>query len=150
MPTQIDFQSPDPSFVQSIDIMTLLPHRPPFVMVERMEHFDMHSCTSSFTVNKDNIMVSRGILSETAMMENVAQTCALRIGYINCYIFNEQIRLGYIGAIDRAKIYSLPKVGDRVETTIEVLAELADYLMVHATVKTHNRILLETDVRLAV
>lgn len=95
-------------------------------------------------------MVSRGILSETAMIENVAQTCALRIGYINCYIFNEQIRPGYIGAIDRVAVHSLPRVGERIETKVEVLAELSGYIMVHASVGTDDRVLLEADVRLAV
>ena len=81
MPIQIDYSCPDDAFVQGIDVLTLLPHRSPFVMVGRMEHFDMQSCTSSFTISADNAMVWHGALSETGMLENVAQTCALRIGY---------------------------------------------------------------------
>lgn len=150
MPIQIDYSCPDDAFVQGIDVLTLLPHRSPFVMVGRMEHFDMQSCTSSFIISADNAMVWHGALSETGMLENVAQTCALRIGYLNRYIYSREVRPGYIGAIDRVAVHSLPRVGERIETKVEVLAELSGYIMVHASVGTDDRVLLEADVRLAV
>lgn len=94
-----DYNNPSEEFVRSIDINTLLPQRPPFIMIGRLEHFDMVCVSTSTMVKADNIFVEDNQLSASGLIENIAQTCAARIGYINKYILKKGIQIGFIGAI---------------------------------------------------
>ncbi len=87
------------AFVQSIDIHTVLPQQEPFVMVGRLVHFEMNSSTTETRVCEDNLFVENGFFSPCGMMENIAQTCASRIGFYNKYILGKDVQVGYIGAI---------------------------------------------------
>ena len=78
--------------LESIDVLTLLPQRPPFVMIDCLTHFDDVLTASRFQVKADNIfMGDDGVLNSCALAENIAQTCAARMGYINQYILKAVI-----------------------------------------------------------
>ena len=50
--------------LETIDVLTLLPQRPPFVMIDRLTHFDEVVTTTQLTVRPDNLfMEDGGILS---------------------------------------------------------------------------------------
>ena len=88
--------------LETIDVLTLLPQRPPFVMIDRLIHFDEVVTTTQLEVRPDNLfMEADGLLNNCALVENIAQTCAARMGYINQYIYKERVRLGFIGSIKK-------------------------------------------------
>ncbi|MCQ2146993.1 MAG: pseudouridylate synthase, partial [Bacteroidales bacterium] len=66
-----------------IDALDILPQRPPFVMIDALNAYEESRVDTSFVVREDNILVKDGFLSEAGVMENIAQTCAARIGYIS-------------------------------------------------------------------
>ena len=103
-------QTPTDEFVRQIDVHTLLPQQEPFVMIEQMEHFDMSTVRTSTEVLKSNIFVEDEKLDVSGIIENIAQTCAARIGYINQYILKKGIQIGFIGAIKNLQAHSLPKI----------------------------------------
>ena len=72
--------------LEQIDIHELLPQREPFVMVDKLVYFDEKTTTTSFLVREDNLFVENGRLNACALAENIAQTCAARLGYVNKYI----------------------------------------------------------------
>ena len=90
-----DFKQPDTAFLRSIDIHELLPQQEPFVMVSRLVRFDMVRTTTETDILADNIFVENGCLSASGLIENIAQTCAARIGYVNKYIFKKGIQIGF-------------------------------------------------------
>ena len=45
------------SVVSKVDILELIPQRPPFIMVDRLLHFDRIVTTSEFAVREDNIFL---------------------------------------------------------------------------------------------
>ena len=104
--------------LSSIDIHELLPQQEPFVMVGRLIEFDMRRTVTETDIIAQNIFVEDGRLSASGLMENIAQTCAARIGYINKYILKKGIQIGYIGAIRNLEILSLPQVGDTIRTEV--------------------------------
>lgn len=125
--------------LEQIDVLTLLPQRPPFVMIDYLTHFDEVVTITRFTVRKDNIFMEEdGVLNSCALMENIAQTCAARMGYINSYICKENVKLGFIGAIKRLEIVRPAREGEVLTTTIEVIQEVGAVTMVNATVKVGN------------
>ncbi|MGN0236679.1 MAG: pseudouridylate synthase [Lepagella sp.] len=133
-----------------IDIHTLLPQQEPFVMVGKLLHFDMDMTITSTVVSQDNIMVDHGVFSPSGIIENIAQTCATRIGYINKYILRKSIQLGFIGAIRGLHIRRLPSVGETLTTKIITLQEVFGMTLVRASVTIDEEIIAEAEMKIAV
>ena len=136
--------------LESIDVLTLLPQRPPFVMIDCLTHFDDVLTASRFQVKADNIfMGDDGVLNSCALAENIAQTCAARMGYINQYILKDKVKLGFIGDIKHLKIWREARVGDELRTEIEVLQEVLQMTLVKATVKVGEETIVTADKKIA-
>lgn len=142
--------NPTDSFVQGIDIHTLLPQQDPFVMIDRLMHFSVDVVKTSHSIKKDNIFVSQDTLSASGLLENIAQTCAARIGYINKYILRKGIQPGMIGAIRNAEVCSLPKVGDTIITEVLIKEEAFGMSLAEATIKRGEQILATTEIKIAI
>ncbi|MDR2847486.1 MAG: pseudouridylate synthase, partial [Bacteroidales bacterium] len=72
--------------IAQLDILDLIPQRRPFVMVDKLLHFDMDVTTTAFKILPDNIFVVNDVLTESGIIESIAQTCAARMGYISKYV----------------------------------------------------------------
>jgi predicted hotdog family 3-hydroxylacyl-ACP dehydratase len=132
-----------------IPVKTLLPQQPPFIMVDRLMYCDESITDTELTVRNDNIFYERNILREPGIIENIAQTCAARIGYLN-RLNSEEVRVGVIGAIKDLHIYSNPKEGDTLSTRIVVLNEVMGVTLVKATVMTNGELIAECEMKIAV
>lgn len=133
---------------QEYDILTLLPQRPPMVMVDRLLHCDPVVTQTELTVREDNIMVDDGLMSACGLIENIAQTCAARMGYINLSN-GKEVRVGVIGALRDMEIHSLPKVGDKIETRIEVSDEVFGMTLAQAESRCGNTLLASGTIKIA-
>jgi len=137
--------------LEEIDIHTLLPQQEPLVMVGRLIHFDMEKTVTRTTVNPDNIFVENGLFTTSGIIENIAQTCAARIGYVNKYILRKGIQLGFIGAIRNLRLHRLPAAGQEIETAIVTVEEVFGMTLVTASVKSgDNDIIAECEMKIAV
>ena len=135
--------------LEQIDVLTLLPQRPPFVMIDHLTHFDEVVTTTRFTVRGDNLFMEDGVLNSCALVENIAQTCAARMGYINSYICKESVKLGFIGAIKRLEIVRPAREGEVLTTSIEVMQEVGAVTMVNATVKVGDETIVTAEMKIA-
>lgn len=134
--------------VEDIDILTLLPQKPPMVMVERLLHCDTVVTETEFTVHEDCIMVEDGRLTTMGLIENVAQTCAARMGYINISS-GKEVRVGVIGALRDVEIHSLPPVGSTIKTRIEVSDEVFGMTLAQAESRCGNTLLCTGTIKIA-
>lgn len=133
---------------QEYDILTLLPQRPPMVMVDRLLHCDPVVTLTELTIREDNIMVDGELMSACGLIENIAQTCAARMGYINLSN-GKEVRVGVIGALRDMEIHSLPKVGDRIETRIEVSDEVFGMTLAQAESRCGDTLLASGTIKIA-
>ena len=133
---------------QKYDILTLLPQRPPMVMVDRLLHCDPVVTLTELTVREDNIMVEDGRMSACGLIENIAQTCAARMGYINLSN-GKEVRVGVIGALRDMEIHSLPKVGDTIATRIEVSDEVFGMTLAQASSRCGDTLLASGTIKIA-
>ena len=145
-----DYKEPLDVFVQQIDVHELLPQQEPLVMIGSLSHFDMKCTTSVFKIPEDNIFVMDGVFTSSGLIENIAQTCAARIGYINKYILNKDIQLGFIGAIKHLEIYASPSVGEVITTEINVEEEIFGLILVSAKVTCGEHVLVNAEMKIAV
>lgn len=135
---------------EEINILELLPQREPFIAVGSLLHFDMETTITLTKITAESLFVSNGELSSSGVIENIAQTCATRIGYINKYILKKSIQIGFIGAIRKLEIYRLPKVGETIKTTINVVEEVFGMTLVSATVFVGEELIADTEMKIAV
>ena len=73
-----------------------------------------------------------GHLCSAGLIENVAQTCATRIGWLNR---DKPVKIGVIGSVSNLEIIRLPRVGQSLTTRVDVLSEIFEALVVHAEIK---------------
>ena len=146
----IDFSCPPNEFVASIDVHTLLPQQEPFVMIGSLVHFDMTVTISETKVDANNIFVENSKFSATGLLENIAQSCAARIGYINKYINKKGIQIGLIGAVRNYEVAELPKVGELIRTIITVKEEVFGMILAEAVVEHEGVQIAKTEMKIAV
>lgn len=131
-----------------VDILDLLPQRPPFVMVDRLLSFEHNKVETELTIREDNVFVDNGHFSVSGMNENIAQTCAARMGYIS--LGNaDNVKLGFIGAIDSFKAYRTPLTGEVIHTVMEVIEEVFNVVMASATMYSGEEIIAESRLKIA-
>jgi predicted hotdog family 3-hydroxylacyl-ACP dehydratase len=133
---------------EKVDVHTLLPQQEPFVMIDRLVHYDPVRTVTSLEVRADNIFVDNGHLSVAGINENIAQTCAARMGYIS-RSSGERVRIGVIGAITGFSVSRTPLTGEVLTTTIDVVQEVFQVTLVHATVRVGDELIAETDLKIA-
>ena len=134
---------------EDIDILELLPQHPPFVMIDKLLHCDFDVTRTSLYINDENIFCDNGRFSESGLIENIAQTCAARIGYINVYVDKKMIKLGFIGAIRNLEIFRLPKIGELLETKIVTMEEVFKMTLVNATITVGEEIIASCEMKIS-
>lgn len=106
-----------------ISVTKLIPQRPPFVMVDRVLSCDKKNAVTEFLVREDNIFLDDMKLSTAGVIENMAQSCAARMGYVNM-MKGESIKIGYIGDIHDCIVMRLPKCHEIIHTHVQIVEEV--------------------------
>ena len=101
------------------DITSLIPQKRPFVMVGKLLLVDEILTRSSFVIEPGNVLVKNGFFQEAGLMENIAQTAALRAGYL-AHTENKLVKNGYIGSVKNFEVYGLPQINDELVTEINI------------------------------
>jgi len=111
--------------LSDIDILDLIPQRPPFLMVDKLIYYDPVTAKTVFTFREDNIFcTSDGRMEEAGLIEIIAQACAARTGYEEKTQAQKDgiIKIGFIGMIKKMEIFRSPVAGEQLDTTV-VIAE---------------------------
>ncbi len=128
-------------------ILTLIPQRPPFVMIDQLIYSDDKSSRSSFIIKENNILVEKGRLSEAGLVENIAQTAAARAGE-EARSKNEAVKVGYIGAVKNLEIFSLPNVNDTLETEVTIENQIFDVTIIIGRVSSKGKLLAQCEMKI--
>ena len=137
-------------FLRSIDVHTVLPQQDPFVMIDRLVHFEMMTSTTETEIREDNIFVDNGRFSASGMMENIAQTCAARVGFYNKYILHKDVQVGFIGAVRNYVINDLAETGSVITTRMDILEEVFGMTLATAEVSCNGKIIATAEIKLSV
>lgn len=134
--------------IKDIPLNELIPQRPPFVMIDRLMSSDEVYSTTELEVREDNIFVENERLTASGLIENIAQTCAARIGYINLSS-GQPVKIGVIGSISNLTISRTPIVGEKLTTTIQLLEEVFNVTMVLASIKIGDEEIVSANMKIA-
>jgi len=97
------------------NILPLIPQKPPFVMVSKLLSVEGNITRSGFCIEENNVFVKNNLFLEAGLLENMAQTAALGLGY-KAKAENKPVVVGYIGSVKDLEIFNLPKVNDELIT----------------------------------
>lgn len=134
--------------ILQIDILSIIPQRPPFVMVDRLISCDDENGThTTFVVKEDNILVYNNELTEAGLVENIAQTAAAGAGYIS-QLTGEPISTGYIAAIKNLEVFALPQIGDVIETRVVIINKIFEVTIISGTVECKGILLAKCEMKI--
>ena len=113
-------------------------------MVDNIVTCNEDYCKTTFEVRRDNIMLEGGVI------ENIAQSCAARIGYLAIHRKMQSVRIGVIGGIKDLEIQGRPKIGDTVTTEIStVLSDFGDMSILNAKSTCNGQVIATGEIKVA-
>lgn len=129
------------------EITQYIPQRTPIVMVHNLvEATDDHAVTQ-LAIDPANIFVSEGQFMEPGLVENIAQTAAVHVGY-QCAKKNIPIPIGYIAAVKSLKIDALPRQNTTITTSVEIVNKVLDITVVQGKVEQDGKVLASCEMRI--
>ncbi|OEK09615.1 ABC transporter permease [Flavivirga aquatica] len=104
--------------LDKIDVSNFLPHRPPFLMVDKVLTLNDEQVSTLFKIKEDNLFIENNYFNEIGLVENAAQTCSSIVG--KSFFNDDDIKgeganlIGFISAIKKVTIFSCPIVGNTI------------------------------------
>ncbi len=118
---------PDLSFPIPLD--KLIPQRKPFVLVDSITLHQDDLTETSFLIDAGHILVEEGLLSAYGLLENMAQSAAMRSGF-EAHNSNKNPKTGFIGTITNANIYQLPSVNTEIRTKVIQTTQIMNIIVI--------------------
>lgn len=137
-----------PQDLEQIPVLELLPQRPPFVMIDALTAFDERRTSTRLTVRPSNAFYEMGRLTAYGLVENIAQTCAARLGYAS-YVLHRPPRIGVIGAINHFDVLRTPLKDETIRTDIEVEEEVLGITLINARVFVGSELIAASQMKIA-
>ncbi|MFT7102883.1 MAG: hypothetical protein ACJAYA_001460 [Bacteroidia bacterium] len=135
------------------EVLTFIPQRMPIVVVHGLTAHSETSSTSIFNVENNHLFVKDGKFLPSGLMENIAQSSALRAGYH----FSQQVPtegeapeppIGFIGSLKNFVVTDLPSVGSVLYTTVTVTYEVMGMQVVEASVTCGKNIIASCEMKI--
>jgi 3-hydroxyacyl-[acyl-carrier-protein] dehydratase len=129
------------------DILQYIPQREPIVMVHELTEAGDDYAVTQLVIEPDNVFVSAGFFAEPGLVENIAQTAAVHVGY-QCSRKNIPIPIGYIAAVKDLKIITLPRHNSTITTSVKVTNKVLDITVVLGKVEQDGMLLCSCEMRI--
>jgi predicted hotdog family 3-hydroxylacyl-ACP dehydratase len=126
------------------DIFSWIPQRPPFVFIDTVVEADGNCAVTQFTITETCPLVEAGHLSLAGLMENAAQTCAVRAGV------SGGNRIGFIGAVKQMETKRFPSVGEILTTRAVLVQEVLNISLIECTVSAGGELIATATLKLAI
>ncbi len=130
------------AIIPADELVEFIPQRAPIVMVDEFYGLDGDLSMSGLTVSDQNIFCEAGVLSECGLIEHIAQSAALRMGYLYKSA-GKDVPLGYIGSVNKFKLYRMPKVGQSIKTQIRLEQEIMNISLISASCRVEGDLVAE-------
>lgn len=115
-------------------------------MTDKLLYVDENIVRSSFLIKAENVLVKDNRFQEGGIMENIAQTAALRAGYLAVAEKKEVVN-GYIGAIKDFEVFELPKSGDEIFTEVKIENQIFNVTVLSGKVWLNNVLIASCEMK---
>lgn len=130
-------------------IKLLIPQRDPIMMLDALVEVEGDTCHTQLTVRRNNFFVEEEeqLLSEPGLIEHIAQSASAMAGY-RCVIKGEKAPIGYIGEVKKFHCHRRPAVGELLETTITMGAEINGITLITGETKVNGEVVADTQMKI--
>ena len=135
------------AIISNDEVLEFIPQRAPIVMVDEFFGVENNLSVSALTIMEDNIFCECGALVECGVIEHIAQSAALRMGYI-FRTAGKNVPIGFIGSVNKFRIFRLPKVSETLTTEIRVEQEIMNITLISAVVRIEQRVIAECTMKI--
>lgn len=133
----------------NIKIERLIPQRAPVMMVDALLEAEDDRAMTSLVVRSDNyFMADDGCLSESGLIEHIAQSASAFAGYKAFVEGAENPPVGYIGEVKKFRCHCRPRIGDRLQTTVAVIAESDGVTLIQGETCVNDRPVADTQMKI--
>ncbi len=137
----------DKPLVSSDSILQYIPQRPPIVLVSRIYKSDDTTIVTGFDMTEEHIFTHHGKLTESGIIENMAQTAASRAGY-EAMKNNVKPVIGFIGNIKDLIIYELPSIGNELLTEVVTKTQVMNVSIIEAKSYCNNTLIATCEMKI--
>lgn len=137
----------DKPLVNSDSILQYIPQRPPIVLVSRIYKSDDTTIITGFDMIEGHIFTHHGKLTESGIIENMAQTAASRAG---CEAVKNNVKpvIGFIGNIKDLIVYELPLVGNELLTEVVTKTQVMNVSIIEAKSYCNNTLIATCEMKI--
>lgn len=139
--------SVEKAIVDSNQILNYIPQRPPIVLVCRIYKADEASIITGFDIAPEHIFVQNGKLTESGIVENMAQTAASRAGF-EAVKNNAKPAVGFIGNIKDLVIHYLPESGNEILTEVTTKTQVMNVSIIEAKSYCNNQLVATCEMKI--
>ena len=132
-----------------IDVLEVIPQRAPIVMIDALQYVDAVKTISTFEIKDTCIFCTNGFLSESGMIENIAQTGAAGFGYLD-KLQNKPISLGFIASIKNIEIHQLAPIGSVITTEVIAQEPIMGFNIMIGKITLNDSIIASCEMRIFV
>ena len=129
------------------DILNFIPQRPPMVMVEKLHKAKGGQTIGSFEIKEENIFCKDGYLQEPGLIENIAQTAAVGVGF-EYRNEDKDVPTGYIGAVQKLTIHKLPEIGKSIVTEINVEHKVFNTTLINGKITCDDELIADCTMKI--
>ncbi len=134
--------------IEKANIKKYIPQREPFIMIDSLKDASDEGFASEFEIVETNCLLINNVLSESALVENIAQTCAAGFGYLNSLLEDAEPRLGFIGAVTKLSNFQSAHVNQKINTTVSILNTFENIHLIQGTCFADEVKLLECQMKI--
>ncbi len=126
------------------EIIKLIPQKDPFVFVDTLFEYTRLTGITGFQVPEENVLLDGNKLSESGLIEHMAQSMSLHRGYQGALAGQAKPKTGFIGVIKTVEIFGLPATGEKLKTYVEILHEIMNVTSVSARTENERGVVIAT------
>ncbi|MCV9387188.1 3-hydroxyacyl-ACP dehydratase [Reichenbachiella ulvae] len=131
------------------NITDYIPQKAPIVMIDEVISCGEKEIVSRLEVSENNMFVLDGKLTESGLIENIAQTAAAKVGY-ECHLRNIPVPVGFIGGVSKVEVTDLPPIGAQIETTVTIKNDVMNVTIISGSSKVGNQDLISCEMKILI
>ncbi|MES2565665.1 MAG: 3-hydroxyacyl-ACP dehydratase [Bacteroidota bacterium] len=133
--------------VNSDTILEYIPQRPPIVLISRIYSCDESSVITGFDITDEHIFTQKGRLTESGIIENMAQTAASMAGY-EAVIKKSQPRVGFIANVKNLVIHFLPESNTEILTEVKTKTQVMNVSIIEANSYCNHKLVASCEMKI--
>ncbi len=130
-------------------LIDLIPQKPPFVLISSLQTVSDNHSVTTFMIYDSHVLCHKGKLTTAGLMENIAQTAAVKMGY-ECKLAGKKIPIGFIGDVRDFVFTRLPVAGDEIQTEINIVHRIFDVSLITGEIRMNGEVIASCKMKIFV